>query len=370
MQSIFLALQSLFAFIIIISIIVFIHEFGHFIIARFCKVKIEEFSIGFGKEIFGFYDRHKTRWKFCLMPFGGYVKMYGDKNYASSVDRSLVESFSITEKKQAFIFKNVYQRFLIVVAGPVANFILAIIIITFLLFYRGETINIPIITTINPNSPAANSGLQINDEIIAINGNKINNFDDFRLKIIESGANKDVNLDIKRQEQLVKINIRPQISVIKNSFDEEMKIPIIGIVGDKFIKNDLTLLQSFIKANKECYNISISILNALGDLITGKRSIKELGGPIKIAKYSKKSFDIGILMVLWFMAMISINLGVMNLLPIPMLDGGHLLFYLMEMILKKPVPDKIQDYSLRIGFSILISLMIFTTLNDIYSLFS
>ena len=367
MSIINIIIQNLFAFIIIMSAIVFIHEFGHFIVARACKVKIEEFSIGFGKEIFGFYDRYNTRWKFCWLPFGGYVKMFGDANPASKPNFKAFNQMSEAEKKQSFVFKNVYQRIAIVSAGPIANFILAIIILTFIFNIRGHNVVANKISDIKPNSPAELAELKKGDEIIAINNKKINNFDELRIAIIEAGTN-EISITAIRDEQKLNFNLTPELVEVENIFKEKMKLPTIGVIATDIQHHQLNIFQSFAKANIETWQISNSILKTLKELLIGKRSIKELGGPVKIAQYSGKTIELGIMMVLWFGAMISINLGVMNLLPIPMLDGGHLLFYLIEAIIGRPINVKVQEIAFRIGFAILISLMIFTTVNDIVNL--
>lgn len=382
---------NLFAFIAIISVIVFIHEFGHFIVARLCKVKVEVFAIGFGKELFGFYDRYQTRWKFCLLPFGGYVKMFGDAGEASNPNQELLDKMTTEEKSQAFAFKNVYQRFAIVLAGPLFNFIAAIIILTFIFFLRGEAITKPIVNRVVDKSPAAKSGIVAGDIITEISGKKVKDFAEVRSYFAQyakvSGKNKqesvnqkskvetnlverqkDITITLERQQKTITVNITPELTETSNLFDEKILMPTIGIISKEPEIIKLNIAQSFFRANIETYSISISIFKALKQLITGERSVKELGGPIKIAKYSGKTFAIGWLMVLWFMAMISINLGVMNLLPIPMLDGGHLFFYLVEIIFGKPVNPKTQALAFRIGFATLITLMIFTTVNDIWQI--
>lgn len=362
-----LILQNFFSFIVIISAIVFIHEFGHFIVARLCKVKVQEFAIGFGKEIFGFNDKHGTRWKFCLLPFGGYVKMFGDRNASSMADDEAVSKMSEEEKKHSFIGKNVYQRMAIVVAGPVANFILAIVIFTFLFKANGVNKVLPIIDEVLPESAGFEAGLQKGDEILEINSKEINDFSQVREVTI--AGEKLLNFVILRDNKTINLEVKPKIQTNVDFFGDEVETPLIGITASEILSEEVNLWQSFTLANKETYNNSVLILKALGELITGKRDFKELGGPIKIAKYSGKTFEIGFVAVVWFMAMISINLGVMNLLPIPVLDGGHLFYYIFEAILGKPLPKKVQETGFRIGFSLVISLMIFTTFNDIWQIF-
>lgn len=356
--------QSLFAFIFIISFIVFIHEFGHYIVARFNKVKVEEFSIGFGKKIFGFYDKNKTLWKFCLIPFGGYVKMYGDRNAASMTDLEAVEKMSDEQKKQSFIYKTVWQRIAIVAAGPIANFILGIIIFTILFRINGINQASTIISEVKNDSPAYHAGLLKGDEILSIDNKRVKNFNDI-ISIISINVGDPIKLNIRRDSKIIDVKLTPVKMKRKDFAGNDIFIPIIGVTSSKVTNIDLNIFQSFYHSTIKTYDIAGSILKTLSQLIVGDRSIKELGGPVKIAKYSGKTFELGFFMILWFSALISINLGVINLLPIPVLDGGHLLFYAIEAITGKPVPVKYQKIGFQIGFSIIITLMLFTTFNDI-----
>lgn len=368
MNLVQLILQNLFSFIAIISVIVFVHEFGHFFVARLCGVKVEEFSIGFGKKLFSFRDKKKTLWKFCLLPFGGYVKMFGDASAASNPDAKAIAKMTEDEKKISFVGKNVYQRMAIVVAGPVANFILAIIIFTFLFYHNGKTQVLPIIDELVEGSAAQGAGVLVKDEILEINQQKISDFNEIRQIVIESKA-RELNFKIKRDGEIISLKFSPKIEKRKDFFGEEVEMPTLGIAASQVTSIKLNLGESFVMANVETYQISIKIFQTLGELITGERSIKELGGPVKIAKYSGKSMEMGMLVVLWFAAMISINLGVMNLLPIPVLDGGHLFFYLIEALRGKALPMKTQQIAFNFGLSLVLTLMIFTTANDLIQIF-
>jgi regulator of sigma E protease len=369
MALIHLILQNFFSFIFIISIIVFIHEFGHFYVARLCGVKIDEFALGFGKELFGFNDKKGTRWKFCLIPLGGYVKMYGDKNAASMPNLEQANNMPQEEKEKSFIFKNVYQRIAIVSAGPIANFLLAITIFTFLFQVNGLTTVLPIVDMVSENSAAFEAGLQKGDRILAVDAKEITDFEEIR-GIVSQSAEKALQLKVSRQGEIINIAITPKAQVTKDLFGDEIKVGMIGVSSSSISSQELTLGQSFIHANKETYNISIAIFKAIGELVTGRRSVEELGGPIKIAQYTGKTVDMGAMAVLWFMAMISVNLGVMNLLPVPVLDGGHLFYYLIELIFRKPLPQKAQQIGFHLGFSLVMALMLFTTFNDVRQLFN
>ncbi|MDA0902200.1 MAG: RIP metalloprotease RseP [Proteobacteria bacterium] len=360
--------HNLLSFIIILSVIVFVHEFGHYWVARRCGVRVEEFAIGFGKEIFGINDSHGTRWKFCVLPFGGYVKMFGDQNPASVADQEKIKEMTAEEKKVSFFFQNVYKRMAIVTAGPAANFILTILLFTIIFRYQGIATTLPIVSQVVENGAAIEAGIQEGDLITRIGEKEIENFDQVKQEIsINKG--EAVEILVQRDGEEILFNLTPKISESKDFFGNEIKVAMIGVAASEVKYEKFNLIGAFIEANKRTYDFSIAIFSALGDLITGKRSVKELGGPIKIAQYSGQSVDMGFVVVLWFMAMISVNLGVINLLPLPVLDGGHLFFYIIEAIRGKALPERVQQYGFQLGFVLIISLMVFTVYNDIAQIF-
>ncbi len=372
MEIVNLIIHNIFSFVAVISLIVFIHEFGHFWMARLCGVKIEEFAIGFGKEIFGFYDKKRTRWKFCLLPFGGYVKMYGDRNAASMCDEEFVKTLNNQQKKQLFVTKSVYQRMVIVAAGPLANFLLAIFLFTILFKINGIRVVEPVVGSVMEGRAAAIAGIKAQDRILRIDDKIIKEFDDLHFAVIESMGEKlqfEIERKIDDKLQILKIDVTPQMQTTKDAFGDEVKLPMIGIVTTDATHRNLNLWQAFTTANYETYKMSKMILITVKDLLIGKRDIKELQGPIKIAQYSSKSVKMGLTMLLWFMAIISINLGVMNILPLPVLDGGHLFFYFIELLFGKPLPQKVQQLGYSFGFAAVLSLMLFTTFNDVINLF-
>lgn len=363
-----LVLHNFISFVLLISLIVFIHEFGHFYVARLCGVKIEEFSLGFGRELWGFTDKKGTRWKICPIPFGGYVKMYGDKNGASIPDEKAVAAMSEAERKISFIGKNIWQRIMIVAAGPAANFLLTIYIFTFLFSINGIVTSTAIIGEMLQDGAASASGLKSGDKILAIDAREISSFDQIREVVSQNAGNK-LQFKILRGAEEINLEVTPKIQTTRDIFGDEVKVGMIGVVAAPGEHRKLNFVQSFVEANKETYRISIAIFKALGELISGKRSVEELGGPIKIAQYTGKTVEMGVVTVMWFVAMISVNLGVMNLLPVPVLDGGHLFYYLIELIRGKPLSQRMQKAGFQIGLTLVLTLMIFTTLNDIKHLF-
>ncbi len=368
MNLISLIFEHFFAFIFTISVIVFVHELGHFLVARWCGVKVEQFSLGFGPKIFGFIDKKETEWKFCILPFGGYVKMYGDSNGASLPDFSLLKKMPANLRKISFLGKNVYQRFAIVAAGPLANFFFAILVLTAIFFANGKTKVEPIISEVLGESAAQEAGLMAGDKILAVNEKLISDFNEVRQIVVQSDSD-ELNFKILRDENELQIAVKPKVKEQQAAFGEKVKARMVGIAANQVSTQELNLWQSFVCANAETFRISTAILQGVGQLITGKKSIKELGGPVKIARYSKESMNKGIIVLAWFMSLISINLGVMNLIPLPVLDGGHLLFFIIEAIRGKPLSPKIQQIAFKIGLSLVLALMIFATFNDLLGLF-
>ncbi len=368
MELLILVFQNLFAFTIILSVVVFVHEFGHYIVAKKCGVKIESFSIGFGKEIFGWNDKSGTRWKFSILPFGGYVKMFGDEDPSSSKkDKEKLSRLSKKEKKQTLYFQNVYKRMVIVFAGPFFNLLFAVLILTASFRISGISYFEPIVDEVVQGSVAEKSNIMKGDLIKEVNGKKIHSFEDVKT-IISLNLDKNINIGLMRNSKYVIIDLKPEITKTKDAFGNDITVGTIGIVSSTENFEKANLVKCFLYANKITYKICINTLKALGQIIVGQRSFGELGGPLKIAKYSGQSFKRGFGMVMWFIAMISANLGLMNLLPIPILDGGHLFFYLVEAIRRKPISEKIQAGLFKMGFIFLVGLMIFATINDIISI--
>lgn len=345
------------SFILIVSLITFIHEFGHYFFARLCKVRVETFSLGFGKEIFGFTDRKDTRWKFSLIPAGGYVKMYGDE---------ITESSS-AQDSDSFQSKNLLQKACIVSGGPFANLLSAIIILTLLFTVYGKSYTQPIITKVALHSTAEKAGLQVNDRITFINDAKISTFEDI-VKIVSLNTENVLDIQYLRDGIIHHTTLQPRLADSRDIFGNKVKVSQIGIASNYVKHEKLNIVNATNTAIIETFSIIKSTYTALKQIITGQRSIKELSGPIKIAKYSGQSLVRGIWVVLWFIAMLSINLAFINLLPIPALDGGYLMYYLLETINGKPLALKYQEYGVKLGTMLLIGLFILVAFNDIRSI--
>ncbi|AFC71637.1 RIP metalloprotease RseP [Rickettsia australis] len=355
---------SIIGFIITISILVFIHEFGHYCIARYFNVKVEEFSIGFGKELIGITDTRGVRWKICLIPLGGYVKIYG-------YDRSLMDKTKEVNEKVAFYAKSCLERFLIVAAGPLINYLLAVIIFAGFYCYFGKTEIPPIIGDVVALSPAERADLRKGDKIVKVNNKSVKDFGDVQKEILINGLSSST-LTIERKSEEFTVNIMPQEMIISPHEEKKVKKTLhIGIIAkNEPIHTKIGILGGFLEAINTTIDMSALTLKAISQMIVGKRSLDEIGGPVAIAKESGKSIASGTQMYLLFIAMLSINLGLLNLLPIPVLDGGHLIFILYEAITGRLPNPKTRNILLQLGAAIIIFLIILSVFNDIQNLFS
>lgn len=351
------------SFILVLTILVFVHEFGHFWVARKAGVKIEIFSIGFGKEIFGFTDKLGTRWKFSLIPLGGYVKMFGDKNAASQPDYNKINKLSADEKKLSFEHKSLLIKSSIVAAGPISNYLFSILIFAFFFFSFGHPQASSKISSVVDNSPANKAGILPGDIITEINGQKITSFDEIR-NVMALNLGEELKIKVNNQVKIV----TPQKVIEQDALGNKIETFRIGIMTENFRYEKQGFFASIKLAIIECYKISIGTLKSIGQMIAGKRNSDELGGPIKIAQYSSKSLQAGFLSLLMFMGLLSVNLGLINLLPIPVLDGGHLLIYFVEAVLGKKASNAFQKFGFQIGIILLLFLTIFVTFNDLKSL--
>ena len=352
------------SFILVLSIIVFIHEFGHYYIAKINNIKIDVFSIGFGKEIVGWTDKSGTRWKISMLPFGGYVKMFGDYGPASIIDAEKAANMTEEEKKQSFHHKPLSVKALVVAAGPAANFLLAIVIIASFFVISGKEYTPPIVEIIQEDSPALKAGFKVNDKILQIDETDIKSFKDIERAVNDSKLHK-LKFLIQRNDEDVVIEVMPNVKIVKDMFDNEVEKKLVGIGSTNIEYEKLGILEAVRLATYETYFISKMTLKGIGEMIIGTRSSEDVGGAIRIAKYSGMVVKYGVKSFFWFIAILSINLGIINLFPISMLDGGHLFFYAIEAVFGKEISVKIQKYSLRIGIILILSLTIFTFINDI-----
>ena len=365
-------LNSILPFIVLILVVVFIHEFGHYYFAKKYGVKVTDFSIGFGKELFGWNDKLGTRWKICWIPLGGYVKFFGDRNVFSQSDQEeIIKKYSEEERKKLFILKPLYQRSLIVAAGPMANFILAVVIFLFIYMFVGKDFTPAVINEVQKDSPAEVAGLMKNDVILEIDGNEVKSILDVS-KLITMSTSDFIDFKVSRYDQDVLLKIKPNIVETEDNLGNKINKRMIGIMlgpyNNKVNHVKLGPAKALYYSLNEVYFVTISSLKYLGSILTGSGDSSQLGGPIRIAKITGQVAEFGIVPFLSIMAYISISLGLINLFPIPLLDGGHLMFYGFEKILGRPLSQKTQEGFFRIGMFLLLFLMFFATFNDLKDL--
>ncbi len=365
-------LSYILPFIVLILIVVFIHEYGHYYFAKKYGVGVTDFSIGFGQEIFGWNDKSGTRWKICWIPLGGYVKFFGDRNVYSQADhKEILEKYNEEEQKKLFILKPLYQRTLIVFGGPLANFLLALVIFFSIYTFVGKDFTPAVINEVQKESPAMTGGLKQNDIILEIDGNKVESIMDVS-KFITMSTDEIIDFKVKRSYDELILKIKPNIVPGEDNLGNKLNKRIVGIklgaYNNEINHVKLGPAQAIYHAAHEVYYVGVSSLKYIGAMIFGKADTSQLGGPIRIAKISGQVAEFGVLAFISMMAYISISLGLVNLFPIPMLDGGHLMFYAFEKVLGRPLSQKTQEGFFRIGLFLLISLMFFTTFNDLKDL--
>jgi len=364
-------LSYLLPFLFVLTVVVFIHELGHFLVARWCGVAVKVFSIGFGPEIFGFYDRHGTHWRVSWIPLGGYVKFIDDENVASASGRKAFEALPEEERKRSFQGKTLAQRAAIVAAGPIANFVLAIVIFTAIFSVFGERITAAKVDAVNPGSAAERAGFKAGDRVLSIDGSEINNFAAMQ-RIVAMSPEQSMHFVVDRGGANVDITATPERKEITDRFGNTMRIGLLGIQRSAS-PDDWTLERhnpatALVMAVKECYFVVSRSLGYLYDVVIGRESADQLGGPIRIAQVSGQVATAGFVALLNLAAIISVSIGLINLFPIPMLDGGHLLFYGIEAVRGRPLSESTQEMSFRIGLAFVLMLMIFATWNDLIHL--
>ena len=358
-------------FLFVLTIVVFFHELGHFLVARWAGVKVLTFSLGFGPELFGFNDRHGTRWKVSAIPLGGYVKFFGDQSEASTPSSDELKTMTAEEREVSFHFKKVGPRAAIVAAGPIANFLLAIVIFAALFTFFGKPMQSARVDSIQADSAAAAAGFQSGDIVTAINGDPIESFSEMQ-RIVSIKAGTPLIFTVKRGDQVLKLTGTPQQREIKDNFGNAHRIGVMGITraavaGDVVVQqvNPATALWLGVK---ETWFVVDRTISYIGGVFTGRENADQVGGPIRIAQISGQVATIGLAALIHLAAVLSVSIGLLNLFPVPLLDGGHLLFYAIEAVRGKPLSERSQEYGFRVGLALVLMLMIFATYNDILHL--
>jgi regulator of sigma E protease len=355
-------------FVVILTVLVFVHEFGHYLVARWNRVRVEVFSIGFGPELFGWWDRAGTRWKFSTIPLGGYVKMFGDSDASSGLPTAGLARLAPSEREVSFHYKRLGQRAAIVSAGPIANFLFAIVVLALLFMTYGQPFTPPEVGQVQPESAAEQGGILPGDVIVSIDGRTIQRFEDVQ-QAVRLNPNVPMTIVVRRDAQEKTLQVTPSRTELTDRFGNRYEVGLLGIArsGMEYAKRDP--LTAVVQAGAETWNLTAGTLGALWQMVQGTRGTDELGGPLRIAQMSGEVAQSGVVAVFWFMAVLSINLGLINLFPVPILDGGHLLFYAAEALRGKPLGQRAQEYGFRIGFALVLTLMVFATWNDVVHFF-
>jgi len=355
-----------FWFLVVLTVLVFIHELGHFAVARWCGVRVEVFSIGFGPELVGFTDRTGTRWKLSWLPLGGYVRMFGQEENA--IEGQAARPLTDAERAVSFKEKTVGQRMAIVFAGPAANYLFAFAVFTALYAISGKPVIPPIVGKVFAESPAARAGIMPGDTIVRVDGTEIESFYDIQY-VVQSSLGTMLTIDLARNGAPVSVEVTP--GTVRDKDPETGKeTTFVGLgfgLGDsvKSITKDLSVGESLVAAGSDIYRATVGTLKGLWQMITGLRSSDEIGGVLRIAKMSGDVAQVGLVSLIAFSAALSINLGLINLFPVPMLDGGHLVYYAVEAVRGRPLGERAQEFGLKVGLALVLSLMLFATWNDL-----
>ena len=359
-------------FLFVLTVVVFFHELGHFLVARWNGVKVDAFSIGFGPELFARNDRHGTRWRLAAIPLGGYVKFAGDDNVASAApDPEVLARMSPEERRSSFYFSPLPARASIVAAGPIANFLLAIVIFAGIFMFVGRAVTDAAVDQVDPGSAAEQAGIKPGDLVLAIDGAKIASFSDMQ-RIVEVSADQPLKVTVERAGKQIDLTATPQLKEIKDAFGNKLRIGLLGIKRSTNPQNvrmeKYGPIDAVVAGAQETWFQIARTGQYLGRLVVGRESADQIGGPIRIAKTSGDFATLGFVALLSLAAVLSVSIGLLNLVPIPLLDGGHLMFYAIEAVRGRPLGPRAQEIGMRIGLAFVLVLMIFATWNDIVHL--
>jgi regulator of sigma E protease len=369
MDFIFWLLSYVVPFLAVLTIIVFVHEMGHYLAARWNGIAVQAFSIGFGPELIGFNDRRGTRWKLSAIPLGGYVRFVGDMNAASVPDEEFIERAGPELRSQLFVNKNVWQRISVVVAGPVANIIFTLLVLYALLLGYGRYTLPAVVSSVGPWSPAMVAGLEPGDRITAVDGFNVRGFEDFQ-RLVSTAPERTITIVLERNGEALTRTATPDAFMSTDRFGNTHRIGRLGVSSNVTAEDVILYRPGPIEAIGMTFEEVRFIIDRtvafLGDFFVGRGDVDQLGGPVKVATVSQQVATLGIIPLINLMALLSLNIGIFNLLPIPMLDGGHLAYYLAEAARGRPLPQRVQDIGYRFGLAVVFTLMVFTLINDLF----
>lgn len=358
-------------FILVISLLVFVHEMGHYLVGRWCGIRATAFSVGFGPELIGFTDKRGTRWKISAVPLGGYVKFFGDEDVSSKPDSDGLSGLTLEERAQTLAGAKLWKRAATVAAGPIANFILAILIFMVLFTVYGRMISDPVVSEVRPESAAQTAGILPGDRLIAIDGEKVQTFEDVR-RYVSIRPGTQINVTVERDGRDLSLPMVPTRTETTDQFGNKIELGIIGITTDQTRGNfrhvSYTPVEALVEGVRETGHVITGTFNYIGNLVTGRMNADQLGGPVRVAQASGQVATLGFGALIQLAAVLSISIGLLNLMPVPILDGGHLVFYAIEAVRGRPVGSGAQEVAFRIGLAMIFSLMVFATWNDISSL--
>jgi regulator of sigma E protease len=358
-------------FLFVLTVVVFFHELGHFWVARRCGVKIEAFSVGFGPELLGFNDRHGTRWKLCVIPLGGYVRFFGDDSAASTPDTKSLARMDEEQKRVSFYHQPVGRRAAVVAAGPIANFILAIVIFSTIFMIFGRQVTSPRVDSVQAGSAAAEAGLRTGDMVLSIDGVKISNFSDMQ-RIVSATPDVALKIVVQRGAEELTLTATPRRQEIKDNFGNTHRVGLLGVTRstsrEEVVTEHYGPLESVKLGVAETWFVVERTISYIGGIVRGTEATDQLGGPIRIAQISGQVATVSFAALLHLTAVLSVSIGLLNLFPVPLLDGGHLVFYAIEAIRGRPLSERAQEYGFRVGLALVLMLMLFATWNDIVHL--
>lgn len=356
-------------FVVVLSVLVFVHEMGHYLVGRWSGIRVLAFSIGFGPELVGYTDGHGTRWKLSAIPLGGYVKFFGDEDAASMPGSDALAGMTAAERATTLAGAKLWKRAATVAAGPIANFILAIAIFAVLFTVYGKVIADPVVAEVRPASAAAEAGVQVGDRLVALDGNDVATFDEVR-RYVSIRPLVPITVTVERAGARLDLPMVPKREEITDQFGNKVELGLIGIVTNEqhgnFRVQQFSPGAAILEGFKETGNIITGTGRYIGNIFAGRMRADQIGGPIRIAETTGQMATLGFVAVLNFAAVISVSLGLMNLLPVPVLDGGHLLLYALEALRGRPLNERVQEIVFRLGFALILTLMVFATWNDTF----